>query len=204
MSLRELASAADISASMLSQIETGKAYPSVRSLYKIAAALDVSLDYFFPSGNDHQPVSNSEVIEPGELTASELREAMVSGGTATQVVGFATDQKQGSPVIHRESRPMIELQSGITWQRLTGGAEPSAEFLEVIYQPEAKSGQTMSSHDGREFGLVLEGELQVELAFEAHTLKEGDSIVFDSNTPHRLSNVSTKRMRALWVVLGPG
>lgn len=202
LSLRELASAAEISASMLSQIETGKAYPSVRSLYKIAAALDVSLDYFFPSESTNNHAGpNTEVIEPAELTASELREAMVSGGIGAQVAGFAAS-KQGAPVIHRDARPMIELQSGITWERLTGGAEPGAEFLEIVYQPEAKSGQTMSRHDGREFGLVLEGELLVELAFESHTLKAGDSIIFDSSTPHRLSNTGSGVMRALWVVLG--
>ena len=33
MSLRDLADKAEMSASMLSQIENGKAYPSVRSLY---------------------------------------------------------------------------------------------------------------------------------------------------------------------------
>jgi transcriptional regulator with XRE-family HTH domain len=48
MSLRELATEAEISASMLSQIETGKVFPSVRSLYGIASALGVSVDYFFP------------------------------------------------------------------------------------------------------------------------------------------------------------
>jgi transcriptional regulator with XRE-family HTH domain/quercetin dioxygenase-like cupin family protein len=201
MSLRDLAAAAEISASMLSQIETGKAYPSVRSLYKIAAALGVSLDYFFPSEEEkeHEPREVS-VIEAAELTASELREAMVNGGS--EVAGFATDLK-ASPIVTRRTRPMIELQSGITWERLTGGAEPGAEFLEVVYQPQAHSGQTMSRHEGREFGLILEGELQVELAFETHFLKAGDSIIFDSNTPHRLSNATDNIVRALWVVLSP-
>jgi transcriptional regulator with XRE-family HTH domain len=202
MSLRDLAAAAEISASMLSQIETGKAYPSVRSLYKIAAALGVSLDYFFPSEEEEKQAAPLQVgvIEAAELTASELREAMVNG--ATEVAGFANNHK-GSPIITRRNRPMIELQSGITWERLTGGAEPGAEFLEVVYQPQAHSGQTMSRHEGREFGLILEGELQVELAFETHQLRAGDSIIFDSSTPHRLSNATDSIVRALWVVLSP-
>ena len=59
MSLRDLADKAEISASMLSQIETGKVFPSVRSLYGIAAALGVSIDYFFPdiSNNNSPPES---------------------------------------------------------------------------------------------------------------------------------------------------
>ncbi|MCS7046870.1 MAG: lactate permease LctP family transporter, partial [Gemmataceae bacterium] len=43
---------AEVSASMLSQIETGKAFPSVRSLYSIAAALSLSVDYFFPAAGN--------------------------------------------------------------------------------------------------------------------------------------------------------
>jgi uncharacterized cupin superfamily protein len=58
----------------------------------------------------------------------------------------------------------------------------------------------MSHHEGREFGLILEGELVVELGFEAYPLRSGDSIVFDSTTPHRLTNRSLQPMRALWVV----
>ncbi|MCL4395421.1 MAG: cupin domain-containing protein, partial [Chloroflexi bacterium] len=65
----------------------------------------------------------------------------------------------------------------------------------------ATSGASMSHHEGREFGLILEGELVVELGFERHALCTGDSIIFDSTTPHRLTNACTKPARAVWVVL---
>jgi transcriptional regulator with XRE-family HTH domain/quercetin dioxygenase-like cupin family protein len=199
MSLRELAKASEISASMLSQIETGKAFPSVRSLYKIAGALDVSLDYFFPAQQSlAQP--EPELVTASRLTASQMREAMVSN-SADGNLGFGAMETSSAPIVHSNTRPMIELNSGITWARLTAQPEPETEFLEIRYAPEAKSGNTMSSHDGREFGLVLEGELLVELGFESHSLRAGDSIIFDSSTPHRLSNNGHQVMRALWVVL---
>ncbi|MCC6802774.1 MAG: cupin domain-containing protein, partial [Anaerolineae bacterium] len=34
-----------------------------------------------------------------------------------------------------------------------------------------------------------------------YTLKPGDSIIFDSTTPHRLSNQGKETMRAIWVVI---
>src|SRR6185295_4075699 len=81
MSLRELANTADMSASMLSQIETGKAYPSVRSIYNIAKALSVSVDYFFPDQENPEngtfPPPDHSLIAQGQLTASEMREAQV-------------------------------------------------------------------------------------------------------------------------------
>ena len=59
----------------------------------------------------------------------------------------------------------------------------------------------MSHHGGREFGLILEGVLVIELGFESYTLHAGDSIIFESATPHRLINKGNQLMRAVWVVL---
>lgn len=44
LTLRALAARADISPSMLSQVETGKIHPSVTTLYSLVSLLGVSLD----------------------------------------------------------------------------------------------------------------------------------------------------------------
>lgn len=202
MSLRELAGKAEVSASMLSQIETGKAYPSVRSIYNIAAALAVPVDYFFPDqANSSTTAFGLDASAPGEMTASEMREAKVNRAGDVAAMESALRPISPTPVVHAQGRPTIELKGGVTWSRLTATAESSAEFLEIAYAPGATSGANMSHHEGREFGLVLEGELVVELGFDSHTLCPGDSIIFDSSTPHRLTNQGSQPMRALWVVL---
>lgn len=198
MSLRDLAAKAEVSASMLSQIETGKVFPSVRSLYGIAAALGVSVDYFFPEVENSAAealVANSV----GEMTASEMRDAKVRGA-AESVTEFPRPS-HSSPIVHANARPTIELKGGVTWARLTANAEEGAEFLEINYAPGAMSGDHMSHHEGREFGFILEGELVVELGFDSYTLGAGDSIIFESTTPHRLINKGVTSMRAVWVVL---
>jgi transcriptional regulator with XRE-family HTH domain/quercetin dioxygenase-like cupin family protein len=201
LSLRDLAAKADISASMLSQIETGKVFPSVRSLYDIASALDVTVDYFFPEQeNQNGKAESLAITAAGAMTASELRDAKVRGA-AQPDAGFPPRDPHLSPVVHANARPTIELNGGVTWSRLTAHAEQQAEFLEINYAPGATSGANMSHHEGREFGLVLEGELVIELGFESHTLKAGDSIILESTTPHRLINKSNRPMRAVWVVL---
>ena len=200
MSLRELADKAEISASMLSQIETGKVFPSVRSLYGIASALSVSVDYFFPEQNNNHSSSESLPVNAAtEMTASEMRDAKVRG--ATEAVKEFPHSAQSSPIVHASSRPTIELMGGVTWSRLTARAEEEAEFLEINYAPGAMSGASMSHHEGREFGFILEGELVIELGFEMYTLKAGDSIILESTTPHRLINKGSQPMRAVWVVL---
>lgn len=200
MSLRELATKADISASMLSQVETGKAYPSVRSIYSIASALGVPVDYFFPeSGEAAAAPEELKANTAGALTASEMRERRVNQADPAAVM--ETTLQLPVPVVPAARRPVIELKGGVTWSRLTALAEAGAEFLEITYAPGATSGAHMSHHVGREFGLVLDGELVVELGFDVYTLSPGDSIIFDSTTPHRLTNQGQQSMRALWVVL---
>ena len=201
MSLRELANKAEVSASMISQIETGKVFPSVRSLYTIADALDVSVDYFFPEQNGGRvAVDGSGINTQGALTASEMRDAKLNGA-AEMDNEFVSQAQSSSAIVHANGRPTIELKGGVTWSRLTALAEQGAEFLEITYAPGAMSGTSMSHHEGREFGLILEGEFVVELGFESYTLHEGDSIIFESTVPHRLINKSTQPMRAVWVVL---
>jgi transcriptional regulator with XRE-family HTH domain len=203
MSLRELANKAEVSASMLSQIETGKVFPSVRSLYSIANALEVSVDYFFPEQNGDRaamPADSVEAMSQHALTASEMRDAKLNGGTQADK-DFTAENQSSMPVVHVSARPIIELKGGVTWARLTALAERGAEFLEITYAPGSMSGANMSHHEGREFGLILAGELVIELGFESYTLHEGDSIIFESTVPHRLINRSDRPMRAVWVVL---
>jgi transcriptional regulator with XRE-family HTH domain len=202
MSLRELAEKADMSASMLSQIETGKAFPSVRSLYNIAAVLAVSIDYFFPEqGNSPVMAAPPDENPAGALTASEMREAQLHRNAENGAAEPALQAQTLPRIVHAGVRPTIELNGGVTWSRLTALSESDAEFLEIAYEPGASSGLNMSHHQGREFGFVLEGELVIELGFESYTLHTGDSIIFDSSTPHRLVNKNDRPMRAVWVVL---
>jgi len=128
-----------------------------------------------------------------------MRSASLNGVTPT-VTEIITPSST-SPIVHASGRPAIKLNGGVNWSRLTALAEKDAEFLEITYEPGAASGANMSHHGGREFGFILEGELIVELGFESYTLKAGDSIIFESATPHRLVNKCTFPMRAVWVVL---
>lgn len=201
LSLRELAGKAEISASMLSQIENGKATPSVRSLHSIADALNVPFDYFFPNKDEGLTSTQTALLDGIEMTASDLRQLSVTSQTNNEKAEGVTSGSRGGDVLPAANRPMIDLKGGVKWFRLTAEAEKDAEFLEIVYQPGASSGANMSHHVGREFGLVIEGELLLELGFDTYQLCAGDSVIFDSNTPHRLSNPGNVPMRAFWVVI---
>lgn len=176
LSLRDLSQRLGVSASLISQVETGRANPSVSTLYAIAAELDVSLD---------------------ELLFEDRRPAPVSeAGVPTRSMVERMLQPQGT-------RKRIRLASGVTWDRLTTASEPDSEFLYVTYEVGgASSHDGFQRHPGHEWGYVLEGSLEVRIGFDVLALGPGDAISFDSTIPHRLSNSGDEPVHAIWFVHG--
>ena len=185
LSLRELARRLEVSPSLVSQIETGKIQPSVRTLYAIVSELGVSLDELFaPSGSP----ASATVTKSTTRSTREIGEA-----------GPPSDRVQRA-----HDRRAIELESGVRWERLTAWNDPDVEFLYATYEVGGASSPegTLVRHNGREFGTVVGGRLGVTVGFEEYVLEPGDSISFESSTPHRLHNDGDEAVHAIWVVLG--
>jgi transcriptional regulator with XRE-family HTH domain len=179
--LRELARRVSVSPSLISQIERGKATPSVGTLYSIVSELGLSLDELFFEGDDNSA---------HEARLAE-RDKPVAGPSPPGVV-------------RAEARQALELASGVKWERLTPTSDKEVDFLHVVYDVGGASCDegTLVRHAGTEYGYVLEGDLNVTLGFDSYELKPGDSISFDSTTPHRLWNDGKKPAKAIWLVVG--
>jgi len=162
LSLRELARRVDVSPSFVSQVELGKANPSVGTLYALVAELGTTLD---------------------------------------DLIGEAAGRVD-VPVQPATGRRRLEM-SGVVWERLTHDHDPYVDFLHVEYAPGSSScaPDQLMRHGGREYGHLLHGRLDVQVGFEHYTLGPGDSIHFDSMTPHRLSNPHDEPCTAVWFVL---
>jgi transcriptional regulator with XRE-family HTH domain len=180
--VRELARRLDLSPSSISQIETGKTRPSVRTLYALVSEFGVTVD---------------EVLF-NEAPPSE------DGASPTAAGPSAASAEPGLAVQRAEERPSIALNSGVRWDRLMLWADEDVEFIEATYAPGGASSPDDSfvRHSGHEFGYVLSGTLRVVVGFDEFVLEPGDSITFPSSTPHRLSNDGTEAVRAIWVVRG--
>ena len=179
ISQRELARRLGVSASLISQIESGQSKPSVSTLYAIVTELDVSLDDVFRIHDD-------------ELSIATAVGAESDGAVVAR------------PVVHPTERHVVELDSGVIWERLTSHEHEDVDFLHVIYDVggSSASDERLMRHPGREYGYVLSGRLGVQLGFERHELGPGDSIAFDSTTPHRLWNLGDEAVHGIWFVVG--
>ncbi len=102
------------------------------------------------------------------------------------------------------ARRVIDLGSGVRWERLTTWDDRDVDFLYAVYEAGSSSSPdgSLMRHNGREFGVVLSGSLGVTVGFEQHVLGPGDSIAFDSSVPHRLHNDGDESVTAIWIVLG--
>ncbi|HSC50070.1 MAG TPA: helix-turn-helix domain-containing protein [Gaiellaceae bacterium] len=103
-----------------------------------------------------------------------------------------------------ETRRVINLASGVRWERLTPHSDREVEFLYVVYPVGAAScpEDALMSHGGREYGYVTSGTLGVRVGFEEYELGPGGSIAFNSSSPHRLWAVGDEPVHAVWVVIG--
>jgi mannose-6-phosphate isomerase-like protein (cupin superfamily) len=103
-----------------------------------------------------------------------------------------------------ESRRVINLASGVRWERLTPQSDRDVEFLYVVYPVGAEScpEDALMTHGGKEYGYVVSGTLGVRVGFEEYELGPGGSIAFDSSSPHRLWAIGDEPVDAIWVVIG--
>jgi transcriptional regulator with XRE-family HTH domain len=174
VSLRELARRVGVSPSLVSQIELDRVNPSVSTLYALVTELGITMSEVF--GDDAPP-------EPQAVRGQQEEHGL----SATP-----------------ETRHVLNLASGVRWERLTPHSDPEVEFLHVVYPvgAESCSEDALVTHGGREYGYVESGTLGVRVGFDEYALGPGGSIAFDSSSPHRLWTIGNEPVRAIWVVIG--
>ena len=183
LSLRELGGRVGVSASFLSQVELGRAMPSIGTLWTIVSALDLSLDSLLGT------VTDSVAVDPLAASPAPDFEPLTS-------VGIPGLQRAGSA-------PDIRI-GGVRWERLTPGDDPLVEFVRVTYSPGSEScpADNMMRHTGWEYMHVLSGQMDLQVGFDRDTVQPGDSLTFEATIPHRISNPYDLPCVSLWAVVG--
>lgn len=175
LTLQQLAAMTGLSRAFIGQIEAGSANPSVGTLKKVADAMGVPMGALFTNG----------ASDPA------LREPEPNGVPS------------GPRVVRRDQRKMLAW-PGRPWKTylLTPDLQRKLEVLLNELEP----GDTLDeayTHQGEEFGFVLEGSYEVTVGDEVFVLNEGDSISYPSSLPHKMRVVGDTRSRSLWVITPP-
>lgn len=130
------------------------------------------------------------------------RELELSLGPA---LGGKEPVKDPVMVLREKDRPRSHLTGSrrkpVYLESLTDG-EVAGDLEPVVVLIPA--GVTLNRHfslrKGAEFGLVLAGDLEVEVAGKSRLLHRGDSIYLERDTPSAWSNVGVEEASLLWVV----
>src|SRR4051812_30303828 len=160
--LKEIAGAAGISESFLSQLERGRTNATIATLQRLATALGIEVSDLFSTG------------------ASRPR------------------------VLHRHARAFVAWGSLGQKALLTPKPFHSLEVVVARFEPGGSTGDEPYTHgDSEELLIVVEGGVHVQLGTEIHELAAGDSVQYQSSTPHRVSNLSDETAEVLFVISPP-
>lgn len=162
--LEDLARAAGLSKSAVSQIESGRMEPSLATLRRLAHAL--------------------------KITLASL---------------FETHPSDDSPIVRRGQRKIFSLpRNRLRYELLSPDlVNKRVEFLRVELDPHPEEEPQPYSHEGEEYGFVIQGRVEVLLGKSKYTLGRGDSIFFHASTPHYVKNTGRSKAVMVWAISPP-
>ncbi|MCD8029493.1 MAG: XRE family transcriptional regulator [Bacteroides sp.] len=126
---------------------------------------------------------------------------------------FLDDNDETGPVVCRkeEATDTISFSNNTTQSRRhmkyhslsRSKADRHMEPFIIDVSPTEESNFILSSHEGEEFIMVLEGVMEISYGNKTYLLEEGDSIYYDSIVPHHVHAYEGQAAKILAVVYTP-
>ena len=133
--------------------------------------------------------------------------ALAFGVDVTDIIQGSSPKLQSYTVTRKGEGQRIEEAHGMVYYNLAASfrnriSEPL--YVEVEYSREAEFGDIeLTTHDGQECDIVIEGQLKVQIGEHSVVLNPGDSVYYDSNAPHGMVAVGGQRCLFYAIVLNP-
>jgi transcriptional regulator with XRE-family HTH domain len=194
MKISELAVITGLTSSTISQVERALISPSIATLKKLCDAIHIPISYLFEdadAADQEEPAERNGSPGTGPELASHLKLY-----TSVNLMGL-------SPVVHKEERKILSPNPGVRFYLLNPNLAGPTELIYNEYDPGAGTGTGLYTHPGAECGLILSGELVVQIKNDVYTLKAGDSITFNSSDPHSKNNFSDVICTCIWANTPP-
>lgn len=179
LTLAQIAERSSLSRSFISQVESGQAAPSIASIKRICDVLEVSLAELFDDGRE------TGATEPKSSTQDDR------ANPAVRIV--RKDRRKAFKYPGAESMNYL----------LVPDLQGRLEVILGVMQPGETSEIESWSHDGEEFGFILEGTYELTVDGRAYVLEEGDTIYFSSRLPHSARVIGDRPVRWIWVITPP-
>jgi len=159
------------------------------SLAQVARATGVSVGFL-------------SALERGQMRSSVATLRRIARFYKTNILSMFETNEDAQPLVRPSERKILETSPSVRMELLAWGNTAMEPHLFRI-KPGGGSGESYA-HEGEEFLHVLRGEFEIWLDNQGHyRLKSGDSLYFESSTPHRWKNPGRTESWILWVNTPP-
>ncbi len=159
------------------------------SLAQVARATKVSVGFL-------------SALERGQMRSSISTLRRIARFYRTNILSLFETAAENPKLVRQSQRKVLETTPGVRMELLAWGQTAMEPHIFRI-KPGGGSGESYS-HEGEEFLHVLRGEFEIWLdGIEHYRLKPGDSLYFESSTPHRWKNPGRSETCLLWVNTPP-
>ena len=159
------------------------------SLAQVASATGVSVGFL-------------SALERGQMSASIATLRRIARYYRTNILSFFEPARDNSKLVRPTERKVLETTKGVRMELLAWGNTAMEPHLFRI-KPGGGSGESYT-HEGEEFLHILRGEFEIWLNTDEHyRMKPGDSLYFQSSTPHRWRNPGKTESWLLWINTPP-
>ena len=159
------------------------------SLAQVARATGVSVGFL-------------SALERGQMRPSIATLRRIARFYRTNILSLFEAAGENPRLVKPGQRKVLETTPGVRMELLAWGHTAMEPHLFRV-KPGGGSGESYS-HEGEEFLHVLRGEFEIWLnETEHYRLKRGDSLYFESSTPHRWGNPGRGEARVLWINTPP-
>jgi len=150
----------------------------------------------------HVSVGFLSALERGQMHSSVATLGRLARFYKASMMSLFDTNGETQHLVRPQQREILETSPGVRMELLAGGNTAMEPHLFRI-KPGRGSGESYA-HEGEEFLYVLRGEVEIWLnKQEHHVLKPGDSLYFESSTPHRWKNSGRSETWILWVNTPP-
>jgi DNA-binding transcriptional MerR regulator/quercetin dioxygenase-like cupin family protein len=159
------------------------------SLAQVAKATKVSVGFL-------------SALERGQMRSSIATLRRIARFYRTNILSLFEAAGDNPRLVRPAQRKILETTPDVRMELLAWGQTAMEPHLFRI-KPGGGSGESYE-HEGEEFLHVLRGDFEIWLgAGEHYRLKPGDSLYFESSTPHRWKNPGRTETWLLWVNTPP-
>jgi electron transfer flavoprotein alpha subunit/quercetin dioxygenase-like cupin family protein len=116
---------------------------------------------------------------------------------------FLTEQEK-IKIVEKRHEGFVKRTQNYSYRTLTpGSADKHLRAFMVSIEPKERHKMVEYKHPGEEFVYVMSGELEITMGSKIHHLKPGETIHFDSETKHKLRNLSDEKCELIVVLYTP-